>query len=173
MELKGKGFILRKWRTADAAGLYKQADNTKIAANLYDRFPSPYTLGDAEFFINLKKDEDPATSFVIEIEGRLAGTIGVEFRNDVFLRSPLIGYWLGEEFWGRGIMSEALELITNYAFEIFDIICLQAGVFSSNPASMRVLEKAGYVKQGVLKGVVYKNGNVLDEHIYVKAHPKR
>jgi len=167
MEIKGNGFLLRKWKRDDATALQRLADNPKIAANLYNRFPSPYTLDDAGFFINLKIDEDPATSFVIEIDGRFAGTIGLQFREDVYERSPLIGYWLGEEFWGKGVMTEATKLITNYAFEQFDIICLQAGVFSWNPASMQVLEKAGYTKQAILAGSVCKNGEVLDEHIYM------
>ncbi|WP_374950399.1 GNAT family N-acetyltransferase [Mucilaginibacter sp.] len=168
MEIKGDGFRLRRWQRDDAKELQRLADNPKIAANLYNRFPSPYTLADAAFFINLKIDEDPITSFVIEIGGRFAGTIGIEFRADVFERSPVIGYWLGEDFWGRGVMTEATKLMTDYAFNQFDIICLQTGVFSWNPSSMRVLEKAGYEKQGILKGVVFKNGQILDEHIYLK-----
>ena len=166
MEIKGKGFKLRNWQRDDVTELQRLADNPKIAANLYDRFPSPYTLDDAAFFIDLKIDEEPATSFVIDIAGRFAGTIGIELRGDVFIRSPVIGYWLGEEFWDRGIMSEATGLMTKYVFENFDINCLQTGVFSWNPASMRVLEKAGYIKQGILKGVIYKNGEILDEHVY-------
>jgi RimJ/RimL family protein N-acetyltransferase len=170
MELRGKGFIFRKLRKSDAAALQQQANNTKIAANLYDRFPSPYTLADADFFIDLKISMDPVTNFVIEVDGAFAGLIGIDFRNDVFSRSPLFGYWLGEVFWGRGIMTEAVSLFTKYAFDTFDIICLQAGVFSENTASMRVLEKAGFVKQGILKGTLFKQGKILDEHIYV-AYP--
>ncbi|TWR30630.1 GNAT family N-acetyltransferase [Mucilaginibacter pallidiroseus] len=171
MEIKGDGFTLRKWRNDDAAALQKEADNPKIAANLYDRFPSPYTLADAEFFINLKINDEPVTSFVIDVNGQFAGTIGLELRDDVFTHTPLVGYWLGETFWGKGIMPKALQLFTAYTFNRFDIIALQAGVFSSNPASMRVLEKAGYAKQGVLKGVVFKKGQVIDEHLYVMDKP--
>jgi ribosomal-protein-alanine N-acetyltransferase len=171
MEIKGTGFTLRNWRASDASALQRLADNPKIAANLYNRFPSPYTLADAEFFINLNINEQPAKTFVIDIDGEFAGTIGLTFRDDVFTRSPLFGYWLGEPYWGRGIMTEAARLVTQYAFQTFDIICLQAGVFSYNPASMRVLEKAGYTKQAVLKGIVFKNGQVLDEHIYVAYPP--
>ena len=171
MGIKGSSFILRNWRESDAADLQRLADNPKIAANLYDRFPSPYTLADAEWFIDRKINEQPATTLVIEVEGAFAGAIGLEFRGDVFSKSPLFGYWLGEPYWGRGIITEAARLVTQYAFATFDIMCLQAGVFSSNPASMRVLEKAGYVKQGILKGTVYKLGQVLDEHIYVAYRP--
>ena len=171
MEIKADGFTLRKWRIDDAAALQKQADNPKIAANLYDRFPSPYSLADAEFFINLKINDEPVTSLVIDVDGQFAGTIGLEFRHDVFTRTPLVGYWLGEAFWGKGIMPKALQIFTVYAFNTFDIIALQVGVFGSNPASMRVLEKAGYTKQGLLKGVIFKNGQILDEHLYVINKP--
>ncbi|MEO7213149.1 GNAT family protein [Mucilaginibacter sp.] len=167
MEIKGTGFTLRNWRESDAGELQRLADNPKIGINLYDRFPSPYSLADAEFFIGININQSPPTTFVIDVDGTFAGTIGITLRDDVFSRSPLFGYWLGEEYWGRGIMSEAARLVTQYAFATFDIICLQAGVFGSNPASMRVLEKAGYVKQGILKNVVFKRGEVLDEHIYI------
>jgi ribosomal-protein-alanine N-acetyltransferase len=170
MELMGKGFILRNLRTSDAAALKNQADNPKIAANLYDRFPSPYTMEDADFFIDLKINLEPVMNFVIEVNDEFAGLIGIDFRDDVFARSPLFGYWLGEAYWGRGIMTEAARLFTKYAFDTFDIICLQAGVFSKNAASMRVLEKAGYVRQGILKGTVFKQGKIMDEHIFV-AYP--
>ncbi|TFF34038.1 GNAT family N-acetyltransferase [Mucilaginibacter psychrotolerans] len=171
MEIKGSNFTLRNWRESDAADLQRLADNPNIAANLYDRFPSPYTFADAEWFIGQKIDEQPATSLVIEVDGAFAGTIGIEFRGDVFSKSPLFGYWLGEPYWDRSIMTEAARLVTRYAFATFDIICLQAGVFGSNPASMRVLEKAGFEKQGILKGTVYKLGQILDEHIYVSYRP--
>ncbi|MBD1393436.1 GNAT family N-acetyltransferase [Mucilaginibacter glaciei] len=167
MEIKGNGFILREWQDSDITELQRLANNPKIAANLYDRFPSPYTMADAKLFINLKANENPVTSFVIEIDGLFAGTIGIDFRTDVFARSPLIGYWLGEDYWGKGVMTEALKLITAYLFSRFNIMCLQAGVFSRNQASMRALEKAGYSKQGVIKGAIFKNDEVLDEHIYV------
>jgi ribosomal-protein-alanine N-acetyltransferase len=173
MEIKGKGFTLRNWRPEDAPALQHLANNPKIAANLYNRFPSPYTIEDAEFFIGINADQNPAKSFVIEIDSEFTGTIGITFRDDVFSRSPLFGYWLGEPYWGLGIMSEAARLFVQYAFETFDIISLQAGVFHWNPASMRVLEKAGFTKQGVLKGTVFKLGQIIDEHIYVAYPPEK
>lgn len=173
MEIKGTGFTLRNWRESDAPALQRHADNPKIAANLYNRFPSPYTIEDAEFFIGININQDPPTTFVIDIDGELAGTIGINFRADVFTRSPLFGYWIGEAYWGSGIMTEAAQLVVEYAFTTFDIICLQAGVFSYNPASMRVLENAGFIKQGILKGVVFKQGQVLDEHIYMAYPPTK
>jgi len=94
------------------------------------------------------------------------GGIGLEPRQDVYRKTALIGYWLSEELWGRGIMPEAVKLVTNYAFTQLDFIRIQASVYSKNPASMRVLEKAGYVKESVMKNAVIKNGVVMDEHLY-------
>jgi ribosomal-protein-alanine N-acetyltransferase len=124
-------------------------------------------LADAEFFINLNLHQDPVINFAIEINGEVAGVIGLDFRDDVYSKSPLIGYWLSEQYWGRGIIPEAVKLVTDYGFKKLDIICIMAFVFSTNPKSMRVLEKAGYTQQAVLKQSVIKNGAVLDEHVYV------
>jgi ribosomal-protein-alanine N-acetyltransferase len=167
MEIKGSQFTLRTWRAADAPSLQKHANNPKVVACLLDRFPTPYTLADAEFFINLNLHQDPVTNFAIEINGEVAGVIGLDFRADVYSKSPLIGYWLSEQYWGRGIIPEAVKLVTDYGFKNLDIICIMAFVFSTNPKSMRVLEKAGYTQQAVLKQSVIKNGKVLDEHVYV------
>ncbi|MFA6086350.1 GNAT family N-acetyltransferase [Mucilaginibacter sp.] len=166
MEIKGTGFTLRKWRTEDAPSLQKHADNVNVSACLLDRFPSPYTLQDAETFIAMKINEEPVTNFAIEVNGEVAGVIGLDFRADVYRKTPLIGYWLSEQYWGRGIIPEAVKLITAYGFNNLDIICIQAAILSKNPKSMRVLEKAGYIKQGVLKGSIIKNNEILDEHVY-------
>ena len=166
MEINGTGFTLRKWRTEDAPSLQKHADNVNVSACLLDRFPSPYTLQDAETFIAMKINEEPVTNFAIEVNGEVAGVIGLDFRADVYRKTPLIGYWLSEQYWGRGIIPEAVKLITTYGFNNLDIICIQAAILSKNPKSMRVLEKAGYIKQGVLKGSVIKNNEILDEHVY-------
>jgi RimJ/RimL family protein N-acetyltransferase len=166
MKIKGTGFTLRKWRTDDAPSLQKHANNVNVSACLLDRFPSPYTIEDAEAFIAMKIDEEPVTNFAIEINGEVAGVIGLDFRADVYRKTPLLGYWLSEQYWGRGIVPEAVKLITHYGFNNLDIICIQAAILSKNPKSMRVLEKAGYIKQGVLKGSIIKNNEILDEHVY-------
>jgi ribosomal-protein-alanine N-acetyltransferase len=87
-------------------------------------------------------------------------------RGDIYCKTGIIGYWLAEPFWGKGIMPSVVELVTRYAFTHLDIIRLQAGVFSKNLASMRVLEKAGYQKEGISRNAIIKNGEVMDEHVY-------
>lgn len=172
MEIKGNQFTLRPFCIADAPALQKHANNPKVPAYLLDRFPSPYTLEDAEAFIDLMINKITVTNFAIEINGEVAGGISLEFRTDVYRKSPLIGYWLGEDHWGKGIATEAVKLVTKYAFESFDVICVLAFIFSENEASMRVLEKAGYTLQGMLKQTVIKGGEVMDEHVYV-AYPEK
>lgn len=166
MQIAGDGFVLREWYLEDAISLQQQANNPKVAAYLLDRFPYPYTLTDAVSWLNTKIQQVPMLNFAIDVEGKAVGGIGLEMRQDVYRKTPLLGYWLGESYWGRGIMPQAIKLITNYAFTELDVICIQACILSKNPNSMRALEKAGYQKQGVLQRSVIKNGQVYDEHIY-------
>ncbi|GAA4329454.1 GNAT family N-acetyltransferase [Mucilaginibacter gynuensis] len=166
MIFTGTNFILRRWQTDDAVALQKHADNPNISGCLLDRFPYPYSLTDAVTFIGLKKDETPITNFPIVVDGEVAGVIGLDFRQDVYRKTPLLGYWLAEQHWGKGIMPEAVKLITGYAFQNLDIINILAFVLGGNPKSMRVLEKAGYKKQGVINQSVIKNNVVMDEHVY-------
>jgi ribosomal-protein-alanine N-acetyltransferase len=165
MELKGQGFTLRGWYKEDAELLQKHADNINISNYLFDRFPSPYTMADAEAFVSRKLNQNPITSFVIAIDDQLAGVIGIDFREDIYRKAPLLGYWLAEEYWGQGIMT-VVKLVADYAFENLDIVRLQSGVLANNPGSMRVLEKAGFLKEGVLRNNIIKNGVIMDEYIY-------
>jgi ribosomal-protein-alanine N-acetyltransferase len=166
MEIKGQGFSLRGWKVDDAAALQKHADNINVSSYLFNRFPYPYTMDNAIEWISYMMKQDPLLNFVIDVDGTLAGVIGLDMRNDVYQKAPLMGYWLGETYWGSGIMPQAVRLMVNYAFTQMDIVRLQAGVFSNNPRSMRVLEKAGFVKEGILKSAIIKYGVILDEHIY-------
>jgi ribosomal-protein-alanine N-acetyltransferase len=166
MQLQGNGFTLRGWKTEDAASLQKHADNTNISDFLLDRFPSPYTMEAATGWIAMMCNQEPVVNFAIDVEGDVVGVIGLELREDVYRKSALLGYWISETLWGKGIMPQAIKLITTYAFENLDLIRIQAGVLSNNPKSMRVLEKAGYVKEGILKNSIVKKGIILDEHIY-------
>ena len=166
MELKGTGFTLRGFCLDDTTALQKHADNINISRYLFDRFPSPYTMADAEAFVSRKLNQEPLNNFVIDINNELAGVIGVDRREDIYRKAPLLGYWLAEEYWGRGIMTEAITLVAAYAFANLDIVRLQSGVLSNNPASARVLEKAGFVREGFLRSNIIKSGVVMDELIY-------
>jgi RimJ/RimL family protein N-acetyltransferase len=166
MRIEASKFCIRTWLESDAASLQKHANNVNISKYLFDRFPYPYQLSDAEKFISSKLVQDPIVNFAIEINGEVAGGIGLEFRQDVYRKTPLLGYWLSEQHWGKGIMPEAVNLITDYAFENLEVICIIANTFGNNSKSMRVLEKSGFVRQGIIRQCAIKYDEVFDEHVF-------
>ena len=170
-ELKLSRCVLRPWRTGDEAALVRYANNRNVSGNLKDRFPFPYTPADAAAWIAHASAQTPPSNFAIVVDGEAVGGLGIELGTDVFQRSAEIGYWLGEPFWGRGIATEALRAATEYAWATFDIIRLEAGVFSWNPASARVLEKAGYTLEGRMRQGIVKHGRVGDRLIYGLLRP--
>ncbi|HEU4433301.1 MAG TPA: GNAT family protein [Pyrinomonadaceae bacterium] len=153
-----------EWR--DRESIVRHANNRNVWLNLRDRFPHPYTDADARNFLDMVVGVTPVTSFAIALDDEAVGGIGFTVQNDVAHRSAEIGYWLGEQFWGRGIATEALTAVTEYAFRNFDLCRLYAHVFEWNPASARVLEKAGYQFEGRLKKSVTKDGRTIDQLIY-------
>jgi RimJ/RimL family protein N-acetyltransferase len=171
IELKLERCLLRPWRAGDEPSLVRHANNRKVWRNLMDRFPHPYTRADAHEWIGLSSGETPVTKFAIVVDGEAAGGIGLELRTDVHRRSAEIGYWLCEAVWGRGIATEALRAVTEYAFAHFDLCRLEAGVFEWNPASMRVLEKAGYTLEGRARLAVTKDGQTIDRLLYTLVRP--
>jgi len=170
VELKLARCTLRPWRVGDEASLVRHANNRRVWRNL-SRLPHPYTTGDADTWIARASAQTPVTDFAIEVDGAAVGGIGVELGREVFHRSAEIGYWLGEPYWGRGIATEALRAMTEYAFVTFDLCRLQAGVFEWNPASMRVLEKAGYTLEARHRKNVTKDGQTIDRLIYALVRP--
>ncbi|MCC6372129.1 MAG: GNAT family N-acetyltransferase [Bacteroidia bacterium] len=166
MLLSDKSVLLRALRKEDAHELALQANNKKIWDNLRNYMPYPYTEKDAEFFIELTAKEEPRVTFAIEFEGNLCGIVGLLPQKDVYIKTAEIGYWIGEAYWGKGIATVALSLLTQHALNTLDFVRLHTGVFEHNVASMRVLEKCGYEKDGVFKKCVLKNGKIIDEHRY-------
>ena len=159
---------LRDLEITDTEKLTELADNKSIWDNVRDYLPHPYKLSDAEFFINSVKKENPRQNFGIEYEGELCGVIGLIVQNDVYKKSAELGYWIGEYYWGKGIATKAVELITKYGFEKLQIIRIYSSVFENNIASMKVLEKNGFLREGVFKKAVVKNEIIMDEHRYYK-----
>lgn len=145
------------------------ADNPKIAARVRDNFPSPYSVADAHFWIDLcSKVNANAFQRAIYYRDEFVGGIGVLRQEDIHRNSAEIGYWLGEPYWGKNIATAALIRMTDWIFENTSINRLFAGVFETNHASMRVLEKAGYELEAVHRKAIIKNGTVLDEHLFVR-----
>src|SRR5688572_29240224 len=163
------GLTFRTWRSRDVEALCRHANNRKIWNNLLDRFPHPYTKRDAERWIELNLATLSATlNFAIERDGEAIGGVGVDRRSDVRTGTGEIGYWVAEPFWGQGIATAAVHFITEYAFRAFPFVRLQASVFDSNPASARVLEKAGYTFEGRLRRAYTKDGRVGDLLVYAR-----
>jgi ribosomal-protein-alanine N-acetyltransferase len=159
---------IRPWRREDAESLAGHANNRKVWLGLRDLFPHPYTLGDAHEFLERATTGESTTNFCIEIDGAAAGDIGIRLGQDVHRHTAELGYWLGEKFWGRGIMSESVAAFTDYCFDNFPLHRIYAVPKANNPASARVLEKAGFVLEGRLRKNVIKDGEILDSLIYAK-----
>lgn len=157
---------LRPWQKDDLGRLVDLANNPKIAANLMDRFPHPYTTESGENFINMALSGHPVSVLAITLEEDVVGGIGIHPQMDVYRKNAELGYWLAEEYWGRGIITEAIKLIIPYAFDNFDINRIYARPFGGNIASQKVLEKNGFHLEATLKGTFFKNGQYLDELIY-------
>jgi [ribosomal protein S5]-alanine N-acetyltransferase len=168
MQLVLKKCTIRPWRLDDAESVARHANNRKVWLAVRDTFPHPYTIDDAHEFIRGAIAEQPATRFCIEINGTAVGGIGVHLGQDVHRHTATVGYWLGEEFWGRGIMTEAVTAVTDFSFENFPLRRISAEVFANNLASARVLEKAGFVFEGRLKNYVLKDGQLLDSLLYAR-----
>ena len=155
---------LKKLSPDDAPQIARLANNKNIWDNLRDYIPHPYKLDDAISFIEMASKQNPCLTFGMCSQDELCGVIGMNAQNDIYRKSAEIGYWLGEPYWGKGITSAALKLMTDYAFKVLDVNRIYTSVFENNHASMRVLEKNGYTKEGVLRKAVYKNDVFLDEH---------
>lgn len=157
---------LRPWQINDIDDLIAYANNPHIAANLTNAFPYPYTLDHGKAFIEMTSTHQPTRVFAITLEDKAIGGIGLHPQSDIYARNAELGYWLAEPFWGKGIMSEAVQQITEYGFTTFDIDRIFARPFGSNIGSQRVLEKSGFILEAHLKNTLFKNGKYEDELIY-------
>lgn len=166
LRLTAGDISLRPLQMSDAKTLALLANDKRIWDNLRDYFPHPYGLPDARSFIKMKNQEDPTHTFSVCYHEEFAGIAGLNTQQDVYRKSKEIGYWLGAPFWGKGIATQAVKLLCAYAFENLDCNRIHTGVFSNNPASMKVLENAGFTKEGVFKDAVWKNNDFWDEHRY-------
>ena len=160
--------ILRKWNEGDLADLVRYANNNNIAKWLTNGFPHPYTQDDAKAFLSSIADDNPTKVFAIEVNREAVGSIGIFPQSDVHEKNAEMGYWLAEAYWGQGIMVKAIQEIVAYGFRTFDIIRIFARPFSGNLNSRKVLQKAGFELEARLKKAIFKNGELMDELIYVK-----
>ena len=159
MQLVLERCTIRPWRLDDAESLARHANNRKVWLAVRDLFPHPYTIQDAHEFLQRAISEQAEMKFCIEIEGAAVGGIGVHPREDVHRHTATVGYWLGEEFWGRGIMTEAVSVVTDFCFENFPLRRIAAEVFANNPASARVLEKSASLSKDASRTTSSKMGS--------------
>ena len=158
---------IRAFRLGDAEPLARLANDREVWLGLRDLFPHPYAIDDAHRFIAFASGMTPPTLFAIDVGGALAGGIGFVPRTDVERIGAEVGYWVGRELWGRGIATAALRLLTAHVFAAQpELRRLFAVPFAANRASARVLEKAGYVREGTLRQSVIKDGRVQDQFMY-------
>ena len=158
---------VREWRLDDAASLTQHANDRRIWQNMRDAFPHPYTMADATAFPAMAVAMQPRTWFAVTIDDRAVGGIGYTRHGDVERIGAEIGYWLGTNFWGRGIMTAALRAVTDYAFrEHPELRRIYAVPYVTSTSSARILEKAGYRFEGRMRQSAIKDGQVLDQFMY-------
>ena len=159
---------IRKWELSDATNLAAALSNKKVQDNLWDGLPYPYTEQDGTDYISamLSADENETFAFAITIDEKVVGSIGIFRQGNIHRQTAELGYYIAEEYWGRGIMTEAVRQICAYVFEKSDIIRIYAEPFAYNAASCRVLEKAGFQYEGTLRSNAVKNGEIIDMKMY-------
>jgi RimJ/RimL family protein N-acetyltransferase len=159
---------VRSWRKDDLKALLRHANNAKIAANLRDQFPHPYTRRDALDFLEYAHAQEPECSFAIEIDGEAIGGVGFLIGRDIARMTAEMGYWLSEGHWGKGIATRVVAAMSDWALEHYQITRVFAQAFEYNAASIRVLEKAGFEREGLMRRSAVKNGVVLDQVLFAK-----
>ena len=171
MRLKLSRCAIRPWLETDAESLARHANDREVSIHLRDRFPFPYGIEQAKSFLGWISGQSAPTVWAIEVNGEAAGGIGIELHTDVERVSAEVGYWLGRAHWGQGIVTEALKAVTAEAFKLFEITRLYAVPFADHAASVRVLEKAGYVREGHLRQSAIKHGTVRDQLLFAAYRP--
>ncbi len=156
---------LRPFEATDAASIATHANDRALWRNMGDTFPHPYALSDAEQFLALVAT-GTAVVRAIEVDGAAVGALGLHPRGDVYRRSAELGYWLARPFRRRGIVTRAVGAMQQLATQLPDLLRVEAGVFGWNQASMKVLQRNGFVLEGVQRDAVYKDGEITDLHLY-------
>jgi ribosomal-protein-alanine N-acetyltransferase len=164
--IRREKYLLRPWDPSDARSLVKHANNAKIARNLRDGFPYPYTTKDATQWLKMVKENKTDMILAIEVKGEAAGGIGLHSMKDVYRYNAELGYWLSEQYWGMGIISDAIGVVVDHAFTHTRWLRVFANIYEYNTPSMRVLEKNGFTREAIHRKAVMKEGKLVDEHLY-------
>jgi ribosomal-protein-alanine N-acetyltransferase len=159
-------FKLRPWHIDDLPSLVKHANNPEVARFMTDTFPHPYSEENGKNFIAFATKDDPVHIFAIEVNGNAAGGIGIHPQQDIMKKNAELGYWLSQEYWGNGIIPQAIKQMIDFSFRTYDITRIYARPFGNNQRSIKVLEKCGFKLEARIEKNIYKNGAFLDELIY-------
>jgi [ribosomal protein S5]-alanine N-acetyltransferase len=168
LDLPIAGAVVRSWQEHDLVPLVRHANDREVARQLRDRFPHPYETVHGLGFLHSVAQQPVERVWAIAVDGSAAGGIGLELGQDVERVSAELGYWLGQAFWGRGIVTAAVRAVTEYAFAHFELTRVFALPFEDNRGSIRVLEKAGYVLEGRLRRSAIKHGEIRDQRVYAR-----
>jgi ribosomal-protein-alanine N-acetyltransferase len=157
---------LRPWHIDDLETLVSIANNQNIAKYMADVFPYPYTQEKGKSFIEFATSSPTACIFSITIDNKPVGSVGLHLQTDILRKNAEIGYWLAEDYWGKGIVTNAIKQIVKYGFENLDIVRIFARIYGTNIPSQKVVEKCGFKLEGKYDKTLFKNGEFLDELIY-------
>ena len=158
---------IRNWQISDAQALAAVTNNRNVWNSIRNEFPSPYTVMDALAWIKHANEEKPVANFAIEIGHVVAGNISCMWHKDVYAKTVEVGYFIGENYWGKGIASAAVALMLEAIKKNKEIVRIEAKIFGGNGASARVLEKNNFVLEGIRKNAIFKNGVIADEQVWV------
>ncbi|WP_101925143.1 MULTISPECIES: GNAT family N-acetyltransferase [Luteimonas] len=168
VRLDGDGFVLRRWRTGDLDALLRHANDPAVVRGLSHRFPTPYTRADGEAFLTGHVVDFGDPLFAIEIDGAACGGIGARSGVGERAQSAELGYWLGQVYWGRGLMTRAVRLYADWVLDALRLHRLQATVLAFNTGSARVLQKTGFIEEGCMRHAVVKDGQVHDLRLFAR-----
>ena len=168
MIIKCDKCTLRKWKTSDLENLVKNANNYNVASTLRDAFPYPYTVEDGKEWIEFAGNEEWGHNFAITTDDKAIGCIGLIVGKDIERKSSEVGYWLGEDHWGKGIASSAMEGIVKFAFTNLKLERIFEVPLEHNIASRKVLEKNDFILEGILRNSVFKSGKLHNQALYAR-----
>jgi RimJ/RimL family protein N-acetyltransferase len=148
--IETRRLVLRTPHAGDAARLAALANDVDVA-RMTLRMPHPFSISDAEDFLLQVATQNPSSARTFLIDHEAHGPVGVLGLFEAGDVAPEVGYWIGRPFWGRGYATEALEAGVVWASRTWRRRALVAGHFDDNPASGRVLEKAGFLYTGEVR----------------------
>ena len=157
---------LRQWHINDLESLVNIANNPNISKYMADVFPHPYTLEAGKAFIEFATTNLNSKIFAIELNHQVIGSIGLHVQADILKKNAELGYWIGEEYWGKGVMKEAITKMVDYGFAQLDIVRIFARIYGTNIPSQKVIEKSHFKLEAKFEKTIFKNNEFLDELIY-------